>query len=187
MVIESMSLRNSSTRPELIWEVANVTASMRYPNNYFDIVIDKSTMDAILCGDSSFMMMAKMMKEVQRVLKEESGAYLGVSYGTPEHRLLHYKRPHLKFAVSTFKLAGGAGGDPGKEVPAAGVHYAYVCRKLEGADLMSEERWTEVEEAIRLEEQAEEDVMDDTSSIENDEEKELKEGEEIMKKAAEDE
>ena len=64
MVIESMSLRNSSTRPELIWEVANVTTSMRYPNNFFDLVIDKSTMDAILCGDSSFMMMAKMMKEV---------------------------------------------------------------------------------------------------------------------------
>ena len=128
--------------------------------------------------------MAKMMMEVQRVLKQESGSYLGVSYGTPEHRLLHYKRPHLKFAVHTFKLAGG---EPGKEVAAAGVHYAYVCKKLEGADEQAEEKWKEVEEAIRLEEQGEEDIMDDSCSQENEEDRELKEGEELMKKAAKEE
>jgi len=153
VVIESMSLRNSSSRPELLWEVMNVT-SMRYPSNYFDLVIDKSTMDAILCGDHSFMVMAQMMREVQRVLKVDTGAYLGVSYGTPEHRLLHYKRPHLKFGVSTFKLASGGGGgnDSGGNAGGAGVHYAYVCRKQEGADELAEEKWKEVEEAIRLEE-----------------------------------
>ena len=30
------------------------------------------------------------------------GAYMGISYGTPENRVLHYKRGHLKFVVQTF-------------------------------------------------------------------------------------
>ena len=116
------------------------------------------------------------------MLKVETGSYLGVSYGTPEHRLLHYRRPHLKFTVSTFKLAA----DTAKEAP--GVHFAYVCKKQEGADEQAEERWREVEEAIKLEEQGEEDVMDDSDEDdENEEDKELKEGEEIIKKAAEEE
>lgn len=28
-----------------------------------------------------------------------------ISYGTPENRVLHYKRPNLKFAISTFEIA----------------------------------------------------------------------------------
>ena len=33
------------------------------------------------------------------------GSYMGVSYGTPENRLLHYKRAHLKLLVNTFEIA----------------------------------------------------------------------------------
>jgi hypothetical protein len=36
--------------------------NMRYPTNFFDLIIDKSTIDALLCGDSSFMNTALMMK-----------------------------------------------------------------------------------------------------------------------------
>ena len=97
VVIEQMQKRNAVKRPELKWEVMDVR-NMRYPSNFFDLIIDKSTIDALLCGDSSFMNTAMMMKECQRVLKVD-GAYMGISYGTPENRLLHYKRPHLKMSV----------------------------------------------------------------------------------------
>lgn len=30
---------------------------------------------------------------------------MSISYGTPENRVLHYKRPNLKFTVSTFEIA----------------------------------------------------------------------------------
>lgn len=36
--------------------------NMRFPTNHFDLIIDKSTIDALLCGDSSFMNTAIMMK-----------------------------------------------------------------------------------------------------------------------------
>ena len=102
VVIEQMSLRNSVKRPELKWEVMDVR-NMRYPSNYFDLIIDKSTIDALLCGESSFLNTALMMKECQRILKPDA-AYFSISYGTPENRALHYKRANLKFNVSTFKL-----------------------------------------------------------------------------------
>ena len=33
------------------------------------------------------------------------GSYMSISYGTPENRVLHYKRQHLKLLVSTFEIA----------------------------------------------------------------------------------
>ncbi len=46
-----------------MWEVMDVR-EMSYPSNFFDIAIDKSTIDALLCGDSAFINVAKMTKEV---------------------------------------------------------------------------------------------------------------------------
>lgn len=45
------------------YEVMDVT-NMSYPSNYFDVAIDKSTIDALLCGDNAFLMVTKMTKEV---------------------------------------------------------------------------------------------------------------------------
>ena len=110
--------------------------NMRFPTNHFDLIIDKSTIDALLCGDSSFMNTAIMMKvkklritlqECQRILKLD-GVYMGISYGTPENRLVHYKRGHLKLNVSTFQVAQPH--PNGNQT----IHYVYMCRKLEGAD-----------------------------------------------------
>jgi len=36
----------------------------RFDNNMFDLVIDKSTIDALLCGDDSYLNVAKMLKEI---------------------------------------------------------------------------------------------------------------------------
>ena len=87
---------------------------IKYETGFFDLIIDKSTIDALLCGDSAFINTALMMKvrsypcnnykECQRVLKVD-GSYMAISYGTPANRILLYKRLHLKFTVSTFEIA----------------------------------------------------------------------------------
>jgi ubiquinone/menaquinone biosynthesis C-methylase UbiE len=61
---------------------------LKYEDNIFDLVIDKSTTDSILCGEKSFLNAAIVMKEVQRVLKT-GGIYIVISYGSPENRVLH--------------------------------------------------------------------------------------------------
>ena len=62
---------------------------LKYEDNYFDLVIDKSTLDSILCGEKSFLNTAIVTKEIQRVLKA-GGIYLVISYGTPENRMFHF-------------------------------------------------------------------------------------------------
>jgi ubiquinone/menaquinone biosynthesis C-methylase UbiE len=80
-------------RCEMVYEVMDVR-DIKYPDHFFDIAIDKSTIDALLCGDDACLNVAKMMKEVQRVLKPE-GYYAAISYGKPENRLYHFEREHL--------------------------------------------------------------------------------------------
>ena len=62
---------------------------MTYPDESFDVAIDKSTLDAILCGLNGFVNAVKLLKEAQRVL-EVGGYYIVISYGQPENRLLHF-------------------------------------------------------------------------------------------------
>ena len=81
VVIKQMSERNKD-RTEMKYEVMDCT-NMKFPDNYFDIAIDKSTIDALLCGDNAYLMVAKLTKEVQRVLKTD-GVYVAISYGKPE-------------------------------------------------------------------------------------------------------
>lgn len=86
IVIDAMKARNVN-RPGMVWEVDDVL-DMKYESESFDVIIDKSTLDAVLCGKQSFMNAAIMLKEVQRVLKP-GGIYLAISYGSPQTRYAH--------------------------------------------------------------------------------------------------
>ena len=86
---------------------------------------------------------------------------MGISYGTPENRLVHYKRGHLKLNVSTFQVAQPH--PNGNQT----IHYVYMCRKLEGADELCEQKWAEVEAEIKKEENDENDIMDDSEDEED--------------------
>lgn len=57
-----MKERNKE-RTEMKYEVMDVR-DIKYPDHFFDIAIDKSTIDALLCGDNAYINVAKMMKEV---------------------------------------------------------------------------------------------------------------------------
>ena len=43
--------------------VMDITDMNEIESNTFDLVIDKSTMDALLCGNDSFVKVAQMLKE----------------------------------------------------------------------------------------------------------------------------
>ena len=103
VVINQMRERNVHERPLMEWRVMDVTNMNELENNSFDLAIDKSTIDALLCGDDSFVMVAKMMKETQRVLKT-GGVYFAISYGKPESRSFHFQHPFLKMHNREFIL-----------------------------------------------------------------------------------
>ena len=63
VVINQMAQRSAESRPLMGFEVADITSMPQYEDSSFDVLIDKSTIDALLCGESSFLMTAKMLKE----------------------------------------------------------------------------------------------------------------------------
>ena len=120
--IDQMRLRNEQIRPKMSWEVMDVRELM-YPDASFDLIIDKSTIDALLCGMFAYVNVAIMMKECQRVLKT-GGVYMAVSYGTPENRELHFLQKHLHFELKTFQIEKKHPHGP------SSVHHVYICTKI---------------------------------------------------------
>ena len=125
--IQQMADRNKKQRSSMKWEVMDVR-ELKYEDEMFDLVIDKSTIDALLCGNFAYLNVAIMLKECQRVLKT-GGYYMAISYGVPENREFHLIREHLKLEIKTYKIEKKHG-DTGQ----LSIHYIYVCKKLEGAD-----------------------------------------------------
>ena len=144
-VINYMKER-SQDRPEMTYEVMDVR-DIKYENNIFDLAIDKSTIDALLCGNDAFVNVAKMIKEVQRVLKV-GGYYMIISYGKPDARLLHLKRKFEKFKIDVLKIEKDFVEEEGYDKH----HYIYLCQKLEGADELSQQHFDEtISELTELE------------------------------------
>ena len=154
-VIEFMKTRNKD-RKGLHFDVMDAS-DMAYKDETFDLVIDKSTIDAILCGDHCFMLVAKMLKEISRVLKT-GGYYIIISYGNPETRMVHLERDHLAFEIQIYTIKRQDDDEQEK------THYVYICKKLPEAidnlnnfDLVYKElEQEELEGAEDIEEQNEE-------------------------------
>ena len=161
-VINLMKER-SKNRPEMTYEVMDVR-DIKYEDNYFDLAIDKSTIDALLCGDDAFINVAKMIKEVQRVLKV-GGYYMIISYGTPDNRVLHLNRKFEKFKIEIFKIEKDFVEEEGYD----NYHYIYLCPKLEGADEVSKQYFNEILEELIQQQQLEneEEEQEETDNNEN--------------------
>ena len=157
-VIKAMSQRNKD-KEGMIYEVMDVR-KLNYEDNSFDLAVDKSTIDALLCGDNAFINVAKMIKEVQRVLKV-GGYYMIISYGTPEYRMLHLSRKFEKFKIEILKIEKDFVEEDGYDKH----HYIYLCQKLEGADEISQKFFeSTLDELItqqKMEEEEEEEIEND--------------------------
>ena len=126
--IQQMTVRNAIQRPNMSWKVGDVT-NMEFKNSSFDLAIDKSTIDALLCGDDAYIMVGKMMKECQRVLKK-GGHYFAISFGNPEARAHHFQSPFL--SVTNFQYTIKEEGSTDDK-----AHFVYVWKKKADADRVS--------------------------------------------------
>jgi ubiquinone/menaquinone biosynthesis C-methylase UbiE len=136
---------------------------IKYPDNYFDFAIDKSTIDALLCGERSFVNVALMMKEVQRVLKED-GVYMIISYGQPENRIFHLEREHLNFDINIYTIKKDYSVEEDAQKYEK-MHYVYICKKRKEADEISKLNFTKVIADLEAEEKMEEDYYKIKSNI----------------------
>jgi ubiquinone/menaquinone biosynthesis C-methylase UbiE len=156
-VIKSMRERSKELL-EMSWDVMDCR-DLKFNQGFFDVVIDKCTMDTILCGDNPYLNVALMTKEVQRVLKA-SGVYLIISHSEQESRLQHLLREHLSFDVKVTEIKSERDDTSGSSliIPHLNqTHYIYICKKRQGADSICQENFHRVYYELEKENVLEED------------------------------
>ena len=127
--------KNKDQRPEMAWKVMDITDMSEFATDSFDLAIDKSTIDALLCGDDYLLKVALMLKESQRVLKP-GGHYFAISYGKPESRVSHFIRGFLSWDRREFILyEGDIETEEEKEEKS---HWIYVNQVRDDANEISE-------------------------------------------------
>jgi ubiquinone/menaquinone biosynthesis C-methylase UbiE len=68
-----------------IVKTMDVLDMSEFKSGDFNVVVDKGTLDSILCGDNSEPNAHKMLSEIYRVLNP-NGTYICITYGDEEHR-----------------------------------------------------------------------------------------------------
>jgi len=96
VVINQMKARFKEM-PKMQWLRMDVT-KLELPDASFDLVVDKGTMDSILCGANSFHNVHQMNKNISRVMKR-GAHFVVVSYGQPDTRIDHFRRKRLSWSV----------------------------------------------------------------------------------------
>ncbi|XP_071706773.1 uncharacterized protein [Rutidosis leptorrhynchoides] len=149
VVIEAMQKKYSGS-PHLKYIEMDVRDMKAFENGSFDAVIDKGTLDSLMCGHNSKPNAAKMLDEIERVLKK-GGVYILITYGIPSYRLRLLRESHswsIKLHLIDKYLPGesskGETWELTRPVPINSdgnlkegsplenmdVHYIYVCTKV---------------------------------------------------------
>ncbi len=131
--VHQMSERYSDY-PEMKFLVMDCT-DMTFDNSSFDVIIDKGTLDSVLCSEGASDNAHKTLKGIFQVL-QPAGIYFCLSYGIPNHRLHYLKFSDYNWGITTEKLpkpindvgAQESGQQP-KSDQQFSYHYLYVCDK----------------------------------------------------------
>jgi ubiquinone/menaquinone biosynthesis C-methylase UbiE len=80
-----------------------------FKNGEFNVVVDKGTLDSLLCGDNSEPNAIKMLNEIHRVLTH-NGVYICITYGAEESRLKYFVKyiliqKNLEWDIQVHKVA----------------------------------------------------------------------------------
>ncbi|KAF8066419.1 EEF1AKMT4 [Scenedesmus sp. PABB004] len=139
-----------SALPQLTYRVSDARSMPEFDDASFDGLLDKGTLDAVLCGPDAGANAAAVLEECARVLRP-GGTLLVITYGDPSSRLPLLQQPSLGWAVSLYVLGKHADTGPalGPQLSPIiqgpidtstlgsldrlaildGVHYVYVCSK----------------------------------------------------------
>lgn len=75
---------------DLLWFQMDCT-DMDFKDDLFDIVFDKGTFDAILCGENGVANVIYSMSEIWRVLKND-GIFIEISHTDPKRRMILFSK-----------------------------------------------------------------------------------------------
>lgn len=123
-VIAAMQAR-ATERPGMVYREMDARA-LAFGDRTFDAVIDKGTLDAIVCSPEPELAVRACCDEVARVLKPD-GVFLSISLSSPRRRLAHLTRPEWGWSATVHTV-------PKKRIvesddPEANVNWVYVLSR----------------------------------------------------------
>lgn len=127
VVIEAMQKKYLNV-PQLQYMTMDVLDMSYFGDCSFDGVIDKGTLDSIMCGMGAPCNAETMLTEISRVLKP-GGVYMLITYGDPRLRMPHLNRNVYGWSISLFVIP-----QPGSRRSLEGCSKAYAEPVLVHAD-----------------------------------------------------
>ena len=126
--ISQMEDRCRSKYPKLIFKMMDVTDMKDFETGTFNTVIDKGTLDSIMCSDTPIPSSEKMISEIYRVLAP-GGRYICITYGDPEHRKKYFENLQWS-SLSVDKIAKpNSNNEENNDVNSKNFHYVYIMKK----------------------------------------------------------
>jgi ubiquinone/menaquinone biosynthesis C-methylase UbiE len=127
-VIQQMEERCKVKCPKMVFKVMDVLDMKDFQTGEFNVVIDKGTLDSVLCGDNAVGNAEKMIMEIYRVLSP-GGKYIVISYGDSEHRKKYFEGQNWNVAVEKIiKPATSANANLEENDP-KNYHFIYIMTK----------------------------------------------------------
>ncbi|EOX96594.1 PREDICTED: methyltransferase-like protein 13 [Theobroma cacao] len=143
--------------PQLKYMQMDVRDMSFFQDESFDSVIDKGTLDSLMCGTDAPISASRMLGEVSRLLKP-GGIYMLITYGDPSVRMPHLSWPPYNWNIvlynlprPDFKRPGGCSSAKSYLEPIAitekgllpadfvledpDSHFIYVCKKMDDTEL----------------------------------------------------
>ena len=71
-----------------------------FKDEEFNIVIDKGTLDSVLCGENAGGNVEKILNEIYRILAS-NGVFICISYGQEENRKSYFKNKDWEYRKET--------------------------------------------------------------------------------------
>lgn len=100
VVIEQMREKHKEI-PQLTYMQMDVRDMSFFGDKSFDCVIDKGTLDAMMCADDAPHGASKMLEEVTRLLTPH-GIYLLITYGAPKERVPLLKQSGCSWSIALY-------------------------------------------------------------------------------------
>ncbi|XP_057524751.1 uncharacterized protein LOC130804355 [Amaranthus tricolor] len=151
VAIEMMGRKHAHI-PQLKYMQMDVRDMSLFPDDSFGSVIDKGTLDSLMCGTDAPLSASQMLGEVSRLLKP-GGVYMLITYGDPNVRMPHLSRPVYNWKIELYIIPRP--GFEGKAMPSIescsepiplsekgllppdfvledpDCHYIYICKKMD--------------------------------------------------------
>eukprot|EP01089_Gocevia_fonbrunei_P008224 TRINITY_DN198_c0_g2_i4.p1 TRINITY_DN198_c0_g2~~TRINITY_DN198_c0_g2_i4.p1 ORF type:complete len:111 (-),score=21.48 TRINITY_DN198_c0_g2_i4:25-357(-) len=106
----------------------DVTDLSELESGTFGGVVDKGTLDAILCGEGSSVQSEKMLGEIARLVKP-GGCFLCITYGQPTNRLHYLEKKKYNWDIEYKSVVKPTSTKNPEDLEEEDLHYIYVMKK----------------------------------------------------------